>query len=516
MSYKLRDLIRAVRACKTAAAERAVVAQECARIRTAFKEEDIDLRNSNVAKLLFIHMLGYPSHFGQMECIKLITSPNYLDKRIGYLGLTLLLTDREEVLMLVTNSLKVDLNSDTAFVAGLSLTTVGNLATADISRDLMMDVEKHLKGGRPYLVKKAALCCIRILRHLPEHVEDFQDMIVTGLKERHHGVLLATVQLISSIVESDPEVFAHSFAHVAPSLVRLLRNLMSVGYAPEHDVAGVADPFLQVKLLRLLRLLGRHDESTVEAMQDALAQVASNTETAKNAGNAILYECVETIMTVDVENGLRVLGINILGRFLLNRDNNIRYVALNTLSKVVQLDPASVQRHRSTIVDCLKDPDISIRQRALELIVKLVNVTTVVDLTREMLNYLVVASAEHKTALCEKISTAAERYAPDARWRIDTLISMLCIAGKHCDEGITSATIVYIGHCGEYHGQAVHVLARALRDSMITAQRGLIRVAVWCIGEYANLLVASQPAMPGIEGGASSCPEREAMPAAEV
>ncbi len=51
-------------------------------------------------------MLGYPTHFGHMECLKLIVSPNYSDKRVGYLGLMLLLDERQEVLMLVTNSLK--------------------------------------------------------------------------------------------------------------------------------------------------------------------------------------------------------------------------------------------------------------------------------------------------------------------------------------------------------------------------------------------------------------------------
>lgn len=45
--------------------------------------------------------------------------------------------------------------------------------------------------------------------------------------------------------------------------------------------------------------------------------MASNTETAKNAGNAILYECVQTIMTLEVENGLKVLGVNILGRYAM-------------------------------------------------------------------------------------------------------------------------------------------------------------------------------------------------------
>lgn len=85
MSQKLRDLIRNVRSCKTAAEERAVIAKESALIRTAFKEHDKQHRYRNVAKLLFIHMLGYPSHFGQMECVKLIASPLFGEKRMGYL-----------------------------------------------------------------------------------------------------------------------------------------------------------------------------------------------------------------------------------------------------------------------------------------------------------------------------------------------------------------------------------------------------------------------------------------------
>lgn len=51
------------------------------------------------------------------------------------------------------------MHSSNPFVAGLSLTTVGNLATPDIARDLMMEVEKHLRGGRPYLVKKVPYLC---------------------------------------------------------------------------------------------------------------------------------------------------------------------------------------------------------------------------------------------------------------------------------------------------------------------------------------------------------------------
>ncbi|CAM9881231.1 unnamed protein product, partial [Phaeothamnion confervicola] len=290
---------------------------------------------------------------------------------------------------------------------------------------------------------------------------------------------------------------------------------------PEHDVAGVTDPFLQVKVLRLLRLLCGNTEGAsgggAEQMNDMLAKVATTTETAKNAGNAILYECVQTIMSsADSEQGLRVLAVNILGRFLLNRDNNIRYVALNTLSRVIALDVAAVQRHRGTIVECLKDPDVSIRQRALELIYQLVNDSNVVSLARELLNYLVVALPEHKGALCDKIMMTVERYAPDRRWRIDTLVTLLNIAGGFADESIPAATIIYIGQCDEYQAHVVHKLFGMLEEELATAQSGLVHVGVWCIGEYGESLIAPVPAMPGNTSGASDAPAYAAVPPQRV
>ena len=76
------------------------------------------------------------------------------------------------MLTLVTNSLKVDLSSSNQYIQALSLVAIGNLATADMARDLSTDVERILRGSSSYLKKKAALACIRLIKKVrprPEH-----------------------------------------------------------------------------------------------------------------------------------------------------------------------------------------------------------------------------------------------------------------------------------------------------------------------------------------------------------
>ncbi|KAF9180490.1 clathrin associated protein complex large subunit [Haplosporangium sp. Z 767] len=484
--YRLKDLIKAIRACKTHADERAVIQKESAFIRTSFKEENTELRHSNISKLLYIHMLGYPAHFGQIECLKLAASPMFSDKRLGYLGTMLLLDENQEVLTLLTNSLKNDLNHANMYIVGLALCTLGNIASAEMSRDLCSEVEKLLGSSNMYIKKKAALCAIRIIRKVPDLQENFIQRASSLLSDRNHGVLLSGITLITEMCLSSQETLLH-FRKAVPVLVRHLKGLVSAGFSAEHDVTGVTDPFLQIKILRLLRILGKDDVESSEAMNDILAQVATNTESSKNVGNSILYETVLTIMETPSDNALRVLAINILGKFLSNRDNNIRYVALTTLNKSISLDVNAVQRHRNIILDCLRDADISIRRRALELSFSLINESNVRVLTRELLAFLEIADNEFKPSMTTKICLAAERFAPNKRWHIDTVLRVLKLAGNYVREEMLAAFIRLVTQTSDMQGYTVQKLYLALKEDI--SQESLTLAGVWVIGEYGDILV---------------------------
>lgn len=476
--------------------------------RAAFKGgDDGGVRHRNVAKLMYIHMLGYPTHFGQMECVKLIASGSYPDKRIGYLALMVLLDERQEVLMLVTNSMKNDLLSSNQFVVGLSLTALGNICSTEMARDLAPEVEKLMGSPNSFVRKKAALAAVRVLRRVPELLDDFLAPAAKLLDDRHHGVLISGVTLVTELCEAHPKMVP-LFRKKVTALVRVLKNLVSSNYSAEHDCGGLNDPFLQVKVLRLLRILGQGDSDASDHMSDILAQVATNTNTGKNAGNAVLYECVMTIMGVEAIGGLRVLAINVLGKFLQKNDNNIRYVALNTLAKVVSVDTQAVQRHRAMIVGCVKDSDVSIRRRALELVYSLVNENNITVLAKELIDYLTVSDVEFRANLASKIGTLVEKFAPERRWHLDTTRHLLEQAGEHVSESTCRSLVVLVTNAAELQGYAARTFYTSLAAAVggddgqavkVVKSDQLLQVGLWIAGEFGELLLTREGELPDEE-----------------
>ncbi|XP_043351880.1 AP-1 complex subunit gamma-like 2 isoform X2 [Dermochelys coriacea] len=425
----LPELIRGVRGARTQAMEQELVQRECARIRGAIRAGDPQAGTTNLTKLLYIHLLGYPAHFGQMECLKLLASPQFHQKRIGYLGAALLLDERQDAHLLLTNSIKNDLAHPSPCVQGLALACLGSLGSAGMCRDLAGEVQRLVRDA-PAPVRRKAV----------------------------------------------------------PRVVEMLHNLEVSGYSLEHSIMGVSDPFLQVRVLRLLRVLGQGSEEASEAMNDTLAQVATNTETSHNVGSAVLYETVLTITAVHSAPGLRVLAVNILGRFLLSRDRNIRSVALTSLLRLVHVEQSALQRHRATVLACLRDPDPSIHRRALDLSLALMTGANVRTMTQELLGFLETCPLAMKPPCASGLLLAAERFAPNKRWHIDTMLQVLTMAGSSVPDDAVSRLIQLIVEAGELHPYIVRRLYGALARDI--SQQPLVQVATWCIGEYGDLLLA--------------------------
>jgi AP-1 complex subunit gamma-1 len=350
---------------------------------------------------------------------------------------------------------------------------------------MYQDIQKLIASTNLFIKKKATIAAVRIIRKVPDMVDEFAKLVENLLQERNHGVQLATFALMREILQVEAS-YKTKFKKLIPTLIKAHKQLLSGGYTPDYDISGVLDPFLQVSILHVLRLLGEQDADASEEMYDLLTQVASNPDSGKTATNAILYECARTIVSVESSAALKTLGINILGKFLANKDSNTRYVALELLKKVVRLDYDAVQRHKATILDCVKEKDISIRKGALDLLSQLVNKTNVKSVVKEILNFIIVADPEFQVDLAATICWATEKYAPSVRWQIDTIINVLKLAGTHVKDEHIYNLIHVITASPSQCAYSVHSAYLALKDNL--KQEGLVLFAIWMIGEFGHFL----------------------------
>lgn len=67
------------------------------------------------------------------------------------------------------------------------------------------------------------------------------------------------------------ESYVKAFRKYVSALVRTLKNLLMSGYDPQYEIGGVKDPFLQVKILSVLRKLGEKNSEASDEMSDILA-----------------------------------------------------------------------------------------------------------------------------------------------------------------------------------------------------------------------------------------------------
>ena len=275
-------------------------------------------------------------------------------------------------------------------------------------------------------------------------------------------------------------------------MIKYLKNLISTSYAPEYDVNGITDPFLQVRILEILGFFGRASKSENEELEALLNSIPSNTDTTrKNTDNSVLYELVRCIFSYDSSKSLKGLGGSILGQFLSNKDNNYKYLALNTLNDIAKIDIDTVQKHKNVILEFLKDPDIAIKRRSLDLTYLIVNTENIRQIVIETLDFInSTTNVEFKLELTSKIFYSLEKYSPSLKWEIDVLLKMLCLCEDSINEEIIWKIINLILNTKELQQYAMFryflAMQSMLEDSVVEA---LYHVGITILGELFKLII---------------------------
>lgn len=484
----LKDLIRAYRACTSKSEERALVKKEAAHIRDLFREGDRHFQRRNITKLLFFHMNGYPTDFGITECIKLCASSNFADKRVAYLGLTILVDETEQLLMLMTNSLKQDLNNADLNIVTLALNVVGDVASAEMLRELLPDIETHMQSPNPQIRKKAGLAAVRAVRKLPpEETTAVLEYTPQFFDTRSSAVHISGAALVSALCEQDANNAVVMQQTVLPIIISILSDHVT-GSAPTQpaDLYGSTheklNPFLLAKLVTVLRSLLQYappttiDAATAGNIGSLLVSLAAKFEPS-SGGNlkmmqcSVLLEVVRTSAYVRAHSpALQDLITNVLGRFLTHREATVRYIALQELNALADIDGVSaldeVSQLREKLLSSLREADRTVRRQGAELVFRTTDASNVSKMVSEMASFVSLSNADGDFDAvrdgCEKMFLMADLYGPADDWKLDVFVNALTLGHQHIDDALSSCLVSFVSAHQNVRSHAVRALFAAV------------------------------------------------------
>ena len=100
-----------------------------------------------------------------------------------------------------------------------------------------------------------------------------------------------------------------------------------------------------------------------------------------------MFEAANLVITYGGAVGMELKHdiLKLLGIFISVKEPNLRYLGLDTMCKFAIISTESLEDHLTTIFKSLRENDISIRKRALELLYLISNPTNSTRIVEELL-----------------------------------------------------------------------------------------------------------------------------------
>ncbi|XP_012888819.1 PREDICTED: AP-2 complex subunit alpha-2 [Dipodomys ordii] len=446
-----------------------------------------------------------------MEAVNLLSSNRYTEKQIGYLFISVLVNSNSELIRLINNAIKNDLASRNPTFMGLALHCIASVGSREMAEAFAGEIPKTLVAGDTMdsVKQSAALCLLRLYRTSPDLVPmgDWTSRVVHLLNDQHLGVVTAATSLITTLAQKNPEEFKTSVSLAVSRLSRIVTSASTD--LQDYTYYFVPAPWLSVKLLRLLQcypppedpaVRGRLTECLETILNKAQEPPKSKKVQHSNAKNAVLFEAISLIIHHDSEPNLLVRACNQLGQFLQHRETNLRYLALESMCTLAssEFSHEAVKTHIETVINALKtERDVSVRQRAVDLLYAMCDRSNAQQIVAEMLSYLETADYSIREEIVLKVAILAEKYAVDYTWYVDTILNLIRIAGDYVSEEVWYRVIQIVINRDDVQGYAAKTVFEALQAP--ACHENLVKVGGYILGEFGNLIAGDPRSSPLIQ-----------------
>jgi AP-3 complex subunit delta-1 len=483
---------------------------------------DMDVKAEAVLKLSYLQMLGYAPSNASFHMLEVMASPRYHLKQVGYMAASQCFTQDTEVLILATNMIKKDLRSPSPLDVAVALNGLSHIITPDLAQHLAPDVSTLLTHSKATIRKRALLVLHAIVLQYPPALEQCLGRLSDRLQDADPGVVSSAVNIICELSRRD-ETIAKAFLPLSPQLFELLTTS--------------TNNWMLIKVVKLFGILTPLEPRLAKRLLPPITTLIHTTP-----AMSLLYECMHTVIIGGMLNDgatgggedLARLCSDKLGIFLGDEDQNLRYIALLALVKLLPTHPHLVALHQDAIFDSMNDEDLTIRLRSLDLVSGMAGRSNFMDIVDHQLGHLdpqmqsrtaAVSSnsaadalrkvmqkgsndpqptvleapswitASYRAEIVKRILDlgSAETYTNivDFEWYVDTLIKLNQLDGERFGNRIQEQLIDVAVRVRAVRGHAIQRMKVILEDASFACEQEhgsqslqIYRAAAWICGEY--------------------------------